>query len=157
MEKLLNAIIREKLLNAIASGLNVRVTLREQSEKTLEGVLTVTRSMFDYKDASDEVRELFKKELNNHLFTKLKEIEVGEYVVYGFDYGKVRPLGTLMEDANDNLAEVLLKLPSLKDGERYVFPCETYIRFMLIGKYEKEATVKPNIVCPWIMEAYNKQ
>lgn len=147
----------EKLLNAIASRLTVRVTVEEQSEKMLEGVLTVTMAMFEHKDVSDEVRELFKKELNNHLSTKLKEIEVGEYVDYGFDYGQVRPLGTLMEDANDNLAEVLLKLPPLNDGECYDFPCDTYIRFTLTGKDEQEAKVKPNIVCSWIMEAYNKQ
>ncbi len=147
----------EKLLNAIASRLTVRVTVEEQSEKTLEGVLTVTMAMFEHRDVSDEVKELFKKELNNHLFTKLQDIEVGEYVHYGFDYGQVRPLGTLMEDANDNLAEVLLTLPALEDGESYEFPCNTYIRFTLTGRDDKEATVKPNIVCTWIMEAYNKQ
>lgn len=147
----------EKLLNAIASRLTVRVTVKKQSEKTLEGVLTVTMAMFDHKDVSDEIRELFKKEFNNHLFTRLKEIEVGEYVEYGFDYGNLRPLGTLMEDANDNLAEVLLKLPPLNDGEFYDFPCDTYIRFTMTGKDENEATVKPNIVCSWIMEAYNNQ
>lgn len=147
----------EKLLNAIASRLNVRVVVEEQSEKTLQGVLTVTMQMFDHRDVTDEVRELFKKELNNHLFTKLQKMEAGEYVEYGFDYGNVRPLGTLMEDANDNLAEVLLKLPALKDGETYDFPCDTYIRFTLTKKDEKTASVKPNTVCQWIMEAYSKQ
>ena len=34
-------------------------------------------------------------------------MEVGEYVEYVFDYSNVRPLGTLMEDANDNLAEAV--------------------------------------------------
>ena len=63
-------------------------------------------AMFNHKDISDEVRELFKEELNNHLSTRLKEIEVGEHVDYGFDYGHVRPLETTMEGANDNLAEV---------------------------------------------------
>ncbi len=147
----------EKLLNAIASRLNVRVTIEEEFEQTSEGVLTVTMAMYDHKEVSEEVRELFKKELNNHLFTKLKETELGEDVEYGFDYGNVRPLGTLMEDANDNLAEVLLKLPPLKDGESYDFPCDTYIRFTVTGREEKEITVKPNIVCSWIMEAYYNQ
>ena len=147
----------EKLLNAIASRLNVRSVVEEQSEKTLQGVLTVTMQMFDHRDVTDEVRELFKKELNNHLFTKFQDMEVGEYVEYGFDYGNVRPLGTLMEDANDNLAEILLKLPALNEGETYDFPCDTYIRFTLTGKSEKNVSVKPNVVCPWIMEAYSKQ
>ena len=147
----------EKLLDAFASGLTVRFTVKEQSEKTLEGVLAVTMAMFNHKNISDEVKELFKQELNNHLFTKLKEIKVGEYVDYGYDYGQVRPLGTLIEDANDNLAEVLLKLPPLNDGECYDFPFDTYIRFTLTEKDERKAKVQPNFVCSWIMEAYNKQ
>lgn len=147
----------EKLLNAIASRLNVRVVVEEHSEKTLQGVLYVTMQKFDHKDVTNEVRELFKKELNNHVFTKLQKMEAGEYVEYGFDYGNVRPLGTLMEDANDNLAEVLLKLPTLNDGETYDFPCDTYIRFTLTEKDEETASVKPNMVCQWIKEAYSKQ
>lgn len=147
----------EKLLSAIVSRLKVQVTVEEQSENTLEGVLTLRMAMFEHKDVSDEVKELFKKELSDHLFTKLHEIEVGEYVEYGFDYGNVRPLGTLMEDANDNLAEVLLKLPTLPAGESYNFPCDTYIRFTLTGKEENKVTVKPNTRCSWIMQAYKKQ
>ena len=147
----------DKLLNAIASRLNVRVAVEEHSKRTLQGVLNVTMQMFEHRDVTDEVSELFKKELNNHLFTKLQNMKSGEYVEYGFDYGDVRPLGTLMEDANDNLAEVLLKLPALNDGETYDFPCDTYIRFTLIERDTKKASVKPDMVCPWIMEAYSKQ
>ena len=113
--------------------------------------------MFDYRDVEDEVRELFKKELNNHLFTKLQEMKVGEEVGYGFDYSNVRPLGTLMEEANDNLAEVLLKLPALNDGEEYVFPCDTYIGFTLIDKKDNHVNAKASMVSPWIREAYSKQ
>lgn len=147
----------EKLLNAIASRLSVRVTVEEDAKETPEGILQVKMFMYDHKDVSDEVRDLFKKELNNHLFIKLQEIEVDEYVDYEFECGQVRPLGTLREDANDNLAEVLLKLPALKEGESYDLPVETYIRFTLISKNNQKVTVKPNIICPWIMEAYNQQ
>lgn len=62
-----------------------------------------------------------------------------------------------MENVNDNLAEALLKFPTLEDGESYDFPCDTYIRFTLTGRDDKKATIKPNIVCPWIMKAYDKQ
>ena len=147
----------DKLLNAIASRLTIRVVVEEESEKTLQGVVTVTMQMFDHRDVEEEVKELFKKELNNHLFTKLQDLKVGEYVDYGFAYGDVRPLGTLMEEANDNLAEVLLKLPALNDGETYDFPCNTYIGFTLSERNEEKATVKPNYLSTWIMEAYSKQ
>ncbi len=144
----------EKLLNAIASKLSIRITVEKKSKKNLDGFLISTMSVFDHKDVSDEVRDLFKTELNNHLFSKVEEIEVGEYVDYGFNYGPESSLGTLMAEANDNLAEVLLQLPPLNDGECYDFPCETYICFALTGKDEQGSRVKPNIVCSWILEAY---
>lgn len=147
----------DKLLNAITSKLTVRIVVEKKLEKTLQGGVTVTMQMFDHRDVEDEVKELFKKELNNHLFAKLQEMKVGEKVEYGFAYGNERPLGTLMEEANDNLAEVLLKLPTLKEGEEYDFPCNTYIGFTLIKRSKKKATVKPNYVSSWIMEAYSEQ
>lgn len=148
----------DKLLNAIASRLNVRVVVKEEKDTNLvNGVVTFSMEFFDYRDVSDEVRELFKKELNNHLFSKLQEAKIGEHVEYGFDYGNVRLLGTLMEEANDNLAEVLLKLPALNDGEEYVFPCDTYIGFTLIDKKYNHFNAKASMVSPWIREAYSKQ
>lgn len=59
---------------------------------------------FDHRDVENEVKELFKKELNNHLFTKLQQLKVGEYVDYNFECGNVRPLGRLMEETNDGEA-----------------------------------------------------
>lgn len=148
----------DKLLNAIASRLNVRIVVEEERYTNLvNGVVTFSMEFFDYRDVSEEVRELFKKELNNHLFSKLQEAKIGEHVEYGFDYGNVRPLGTLMEDTNDNLAEVLLKLPALNDGEKYVFPCDTYIRFTLIDKKDNHFNAKVSMVSPWIREVYSKQ
>lgn len=147
----------DKLLNAIASRLTIRRVVEEEVEQTWKGVVTFTMQMFDHRDVEDEVKELFKKELNNHLFTKLQNLKVGEYLDYGFDYGDVRPLGTLMEEANDNLAEVLLKLPALNDGETYDFPCNTYFGFTLTEKNEEKATGKLNCASTWIMEEYSKQ
>lgn len=142
----------DKILNAIASRLTIRKVVEEESEKTLLGVITVTMQMFAHRDVEKEVKELFEKELNNHLFTKLQQLKVGEYV----EYGNVRPFGTLMEEANENLAEVLLKLPALNDGEIYELPCDTYMGFTLKEKNKENLTVKP-YACGWIAEAYSKQ
>ena len=146
----------EKLLNAIASRLNVRIVVEKYWKNEHNAGLAVTMQMFEHRKVTDEVRELFKKELNSHLFTKLQQMEAGECVEYSFDYGELRPLGILMEDANDNLAEVLLKLPNLKEGESYYFPCDTYIRFTIIKKDAETALVMPDKICQWIMEAYSK-
>lgn len=146
----------EKLLNAIASKLNVRVIAEESSSSAFYGIITVTMHMYDYKDASDEVRELFKKELNNHMFNKLQEIEVGESVEYMFECGQERPLGSIMDDANDNLAEVLQKLPALPEGEKYTLPFETYIRITLTKNSGDDIKVMP-YVSDWIREEYSDQ
>lgn len=146
----------EKLLDEIASRLSVQIVEREEYEKGLDGTLTLMQA-FSYRDVTDEVRKLFKKELYNHMFTKLlQEMEVGEYVEYGFDYGDERPLGTLMEDANDNMAEVLLKLPALNEGERYVLPGDTYICFTLMGREAKQVSITAKM-CLWITATYENQ
>lgn len=125
----------ERVLDEIASKLNVQVVVKERVKRSIDGALISTEKWLEHRDVTDEVRELFKKELENHLFNKLQNMKVGEYVEYGFDYGDVRPLGTIMENANDNLAEVLLKLPALNDGETYSFPCDTYIRFTYVDQH----------------------
>lgn len=147
----------DKLLNAIASGLNIRAVVCKQSEEALQNDLIITTRMFVYKDVTYNVRRIFKRELKKHLLSKLSKIEVGEYVDYSFSYGKVKHLGTIIKEANDNMAEVLLKLPKLKEGENYEFPPNTYISFKLIDRYETGGTVEINIISPWIMEKYGKQ
>lgn len=137
----------EKLLNAIASRLTVRIVVEEQPYETLQG-LNITMQIFELRDVTDEVRELFKKELKNHLFTKLQNMRFCESVAYSFDYNK---------GANDNLAEVLLKLPILNDGEYYVFTSETYIRFTVAKREAENTTIDLSVVSPWIMEACSKQ
>ena len=87
----------EKLLNAIASRLNVRVIAEESSSRALDSIITVTMHMYDYKEAPDEVKELFRKELNNHIFNKLQEVEVDESVEYMFECEQVRPLGSIID------------------------------------------------------------
>ena len=119
-----------KLLDVIASQLKIRVDAEENC----------------YKDVSEEVRKLFGREFNHHLYRKLKTIDVGEYVDYMYECGHSRPLGTIMYNANDNLAEVLKKLPELPDGESYAFPPNSYIAFTLTSKYHKQFKIKISLV-----------
>lgn len=143
----------EKLLNTLVSRLSVRMVASEPSIKTWKGV---SKDSFDCRDVSDSIKEIFKIEFDNQLYSKMQRMEVGESIVYGFDYDSVRPLGTLMEDANDNMAEVLLKLPALKDGESYAFPRDTYLQFTLIDKREENILITP-VLSDWILEAYQRQ
>ncbi len=142
-------------LDAIASRLNVRIVVEEHSGEVLQG-LNITMQMFNYREVTDEVRDLFKNELRNHIFAKLQTMEVGESAEYVFDCGDIRPLGTLMQDANDNLSEVLLKLPTLDDEETYSLPSDTFICFTLTKKEVESVSIKPS-VCPWIMEVFSEQ
>lgn len=142
----------EKLLDAIASGLDIRGAEEKDLKVSDEYPLIIETDWYDYKEVSQEVIELFKKELRNHLIENVKKLDVGEHVDYGFEYDS-KPLGTLMEEANDNLAEVLLKLPAHDERESYKLPEDTYVRFTVTERYENKVLVNPDIVSPWIMGA----
>lgn len=142
----------ERLLDAIASGLDIRGAERKELKVSDEYLFTIEADWSDYKDVSPEVRELFKKEFETHLLEKVKKLDVGEHVDYGFECND-KPLGTLMEGANDNLAEVLLKLPALNEGEAYELPEDTYVRFTVTERDKNKVIANPDIVSPWIMEA----
>lgn len=143
----------EKLLNAIASRLKIRVT--KESANHLGGALTISMGTFEYKDVPEETRELFKGQLVLHLLSKISGCKFGEKVEYIFDFGNVRPLGNIREDANDNMAEILFKLPFLNEGECYVLPIDTYIGFEMVQE-NNSVIVKP-LASEWISEAYSKQ
>jgi len=142
----------EKLLDAIASGLDIRGAEEKDLKVSDEYPLIIETDWYDYKEVSQEVIELFKKELINHLIENVKKLDVGEHVDYGFEYDS-KPLGTLMEEANDNLAEVLFKLPALNEGEAYELPEDTYVRFTVTERDKNKVIANPDIVSPWIMEA----
>lgn len=142
----------EKLLDAIASGLDIRGAEEKDLKVSDEYPLIIETDWYDYKEVSQEVIELFKKELINHLIENVKKLDVGEHVDYGFEYDS-KPLGTLIEGANDNLAEMLLKLPALDEGESYELPEDTYVRFTVTRKNNDKVIVMPDRVSPWIMGA----
>lgn len=132
----------EKLLNAIVSKLEIRTPVEEHFKEELNGVLNIKMTMFKHRNVPDEVKEQFKKEFNNHLYMKCKEENGFGYVDYIFEYGLKRPIGKLMEDANDNLAEVLLKLPPLNEGESYELPSDTYMRFSVGKKHPNDEKIQ---------------
>ena len=137
--------IMDRLLNVIASELSVRLVVDEKPEGTLQEA-TFSMQIFKYRDVGRAIKELFQKELTNHLCTKLQDLKYGEEVTYCFAYGKV----------NNNLEEVFLKLPALNDGEAYNLPCDTLVRFTITKKTEEEILVNTS-ASSWIVEAVNKQ
>ena len=146
----LGGIIMEKLLNAMASCLFVRVTKKEGAYVP-EGAVVSFDNEFDHNETDDETKAIFKRAFKRHLVSKMKEMKDGGIVEYTYDYETRGPLGTIMEDANKNMAEVLLELPSLKEGKCYEFPYDTYIRFKLVKRDKKKNRVEIE-VCDWISE-----
>ena len=138
-----------KLLDAIASQLSIRSMRNEGSS---EG-LTVETKGYVYQDVSEEIRNLFKKEFNRHMYRKLRQINKGESIEYMFDCGTERPLSLLMDDANDNLAEVFNKLPQLPEGEVYAFPPNSYISITLRAKMGRRMHIKINLVSDVFVKA----
>ena len=146
----------ERLLDAIANRLTIRVTTEEQSEQISEGV-SVSWTMYEHKPISEDIRKIFKKEFNNHLFTKLTEAEIGDSVEYLYECGNVRPIGTILDYANDNMADVLDKLPKLEEGEQYDLPTDTYIGFILQNKGEDgKFRTKISGCSKWIIDELSK-
>ena len=66
----------EKLLDAIASGLDIRGAEEKDLKVSDEYPLIIETDWCDYKEVSQEVIELFKKELRNHLIENVKKLDV---------------------------------------------------------------------------------
>lgn len=147
----------EKLLKAIASRLEIRLTVahKEEQEVYSQPRVTVGLKMFEHCSVDEETRKKFKEVLNNHLAERIKRAQVGDVIEYLFEYGQVLPLGTIQDNANDNMAEVLRELPALGKGEEYVLPVDTYLSFRVTGVNGNGGDVMPR-VSNWIMEAYQR-
>ena len=147
----------EKLLNALSKKLQIR-TPAVQQVKTIslgDRKFVGPFKRFEYIEVPNEVKTLFKDKLHTHIFSKADLIGLEAKLEYSFDYGNVRPLGTLINEANDNMAEVLLELPKLGDRECYVLPLDTYFSFTVTEKSEIGTTLELTNMSEWIKKEYN--
>ena len=148
----------EKLLNLLSSKLQIRTHAAQQPTTISVGYREFVGlfKRFEYRDAPERVKALFKEKLEEHIFSKTEKLNVGEKIAYSFDYRNVRPLGTLMYEANDNMAEVLLALPKLGNGEYYALPLDTYFSLEVTEKTGISTTSKLKDMSWWINKEYNK-
>ena len=75
--------------------------------------------------------------------------------MYIFDRSCREDLGTIISYANDNMAEVLMKLPPLKEGEEYHLPNDT---IFILEPYEeyKDSFGVVLYFSDWIERSYNQ-
>ena len=135
-----------KMLDAIASQLSIRSIVKE-------GEVNNLKERYFYKEVPEKTKTQFKKAFNQHMYRKLTKMKVGDSLDYMFDCGKARPLSVLMDEANENMAEVLQKLPQLPEGERYVFPPESYLSITLKAKMGKRMHIKINLASEVFVKA----
>lgn len=133
----------EKLLEAFASGLLIRV-----SSEMKEAV---------NKPANEEQKAVFKEVLRKHLDSVGERRKLDDVVTYDFHLGRIRgerrdQHEEFIESYNGNLAEVILRLPELPEGESYVFPTPTSVSFKIVAKDWKKAKYMPIKVCFWIQQ-----
>jgi len=121
-----------KLLDAVASQLSIRSICKESGN-------------YINKDVTKETKELFKKEFQRHMYLKLKKIKVGETIDYVFGSIDNKLGAQPMNSANENLAEVLNKLPQLENGESYAFPNNSYIYITLTAQKAKRGQKRMKI------------
>lgn len=145
----------DKLLEAIASRLEIRLTVAHKEMRQAQPWVTASVRMFEYCPVDEETREKFQKVLNNHLAERIKRAQVDDEIEYLFECGQVLPLGTIQDNANDNMAEVLRELPTLGVGEEYVLPVDTCFSFRVTKINEDGGKVIPR-VSNWITEAYQR-
>lgn len=140
----------EKLLEAFSKGLHVR---HEPVVKEGE------KPDIYHTHASNEVREIFKNALKEHLERKLDWCQIGESVTYNHFLGTVRNSTTIenqgaaVRSINSNLQEVMDKLPELPEGETYVFPAQTAVSVKVTGFTQDEIMTSFENVSSWLKEA----
>lgn len=121
-----------KLLDAVASQLSVRSTDKESGSYTI-------------REATEETRELFKKVFQRDMYLKLKKIKVGETIDYVFGSIDNGLADQPIIKANENLEEILNKLPRLESGESYAFPPNSYICITLTAQKAKKGQKRMKI------------
>lgn len=129
----------EKLLDAIASRLEIRLTVAHKEGQEVVHMpprVTFALKLFEHCPVDERTRTMFKDALRKHIAKKIKEANIGDVIEYLFEYGQVYPLGEIQDNANDNMAEVLRELPALGMGEEYVLPADTYFSFTVENKQE---------------------
>lgn len=135
----------EKLFEAIANNLVVSRKL-EDDQPTIQQCDVFIMQVFKYRDIEEKVKELFKKELINHLCTELYTKNVGEEIKYSF--------AILKAEFNDNFKEVLSKLPALNERENYAFPDDMEMTFVITEKNDNGTEIKTDkYVSEWIVKA----
>ncbi len=118
----------EKLLEILSNALMVR---NEPMEQHVSGTF-VNGAFYNFRcePATEEVRRIFKKELQKSICEKLSKSTVGDIIEYR--YTIERKSGTIQlefeERVNDNLSKVLGKLPKPEKG-CYILPNETNFDF----------------------------
>ena len=121
-----------KLLDAVASQLSIRSISEEGG-------------IYTQKDVTEETRELFKKEFHQDMYRKLKKIKVGQSIDYIFGSIDNKLTAEPSIKVNENLAEVLNKLPKLESGEIYAFPPNSYICITLTAQRAKRGQKRMKI------------
>lgn len=142
-----------KLLNAIASQLSIRSNNENVGIDVDKGTINTDNKRYIYNDVPEKTRAQFKRVFHQHMYRKLSKMKVGDSLNYMFDCGNDRPLSLIMDDANQNLAEVLQKLPELPEGESYAFPPNSCVEITLMAKMGKRLHIKINLVSNVFVEA----
>jgi len=130
----------KEIANAFAELLCIRIIKGInacQSGKLRELGLAFTG--FNYKSVAPEVKKQFAEELENFICEKVKKENI---LVFAYEYGSVRPIGTIDENVTDELSMVLKKLPELAITESYSFPAETILRITVTDRTEKSCQTK---------------
>lgn len=126
----------ETLLNVLARKLTVQSLVETEQIKT-DDCLTCFRAEFCYENVTDDIKEQFKDSLIEHLSSKLRKIEIGEYVDYAFNCSLLCPSSSL----NKYMEEILSKLPALESNQKYYLPPDTFFKIKKLSNVGNTVSV----------------
>lgn len=140
------------IISIIAERLKVRMLIKEENKG-----IGISTYRYIVADVPEYVKSLFTEELLNHMAKKARSLKKGDYFEYLYNYGTYRPLGKIMYEANDNLAEVLSTLPKLKTNAEYFLP-ETFLG-LEVDEYNGRDVIKLEVdnISSWILEDLHTQ
>lgn len=122
----------KEIANAFADLLNIRIIKGMHFKECVKvRELGIGFTTFDYKPVSAEVKSQFAKELEEFICENIKK---QDSLVFAYEYGDVRPLGSVNNNMTDELSNVLEKLPELSISEVYSFPSETIMRILVTAR-----------------------
>lgn len=143
----------ENLIVAFASGLLVKHTPSTQEAESARQQIQPS-----IQPAPDGTKVIFQNLMRDHLNIKLDTCELGSFIDYSYYLGRIRNArpwhsNTLSLSISPYLQGILVQLPTLPEGDEYIFPPQTSASIKVAGFVGEDMLIEMKNCSPWIANA----